>query len=75
MEAFIETVASPWLRERLRAAIRGRGAFRRFKDVLARSPTEFGRWLAFRDALLRDRVMAWLGDEGNEGIEAVEAVG
>jgi len=34
MEAFIETVANPRLQERLWAAIRGRGAFGRFKDVL-----------------------------------------
>src|SRR5262249_29194758 len=48
MEAFIETVASLRLRERLWGAIRGRGAFRRFKDVLGRQPAELERWFAFR---------------------------
>src|SRR5688500_8876817 len=35
MEAFIETVTDGRLQARLRRAIAGRGAFRRFRDVLA----------------------------------------
>ena len=58
MEAFIETVASLRLQERLRAAIRGRGAFRRFKDVLGRQPAEWERWLTFRDGRVRRRALA-----------------
>ncbi len=69
MEAFIATVASPLLQERLWAAIRGRGAFRRFKDVLASSPTERERWFNFKDVRARQRVRAWLADEGIELIE------
>jgi hypothetical protein len=64
MQAFIETVARPWLQERLWAAIRGRGAFRRFKDVLADSPAERERWFAFKDRRMRERALAWLADEG-----------
>jgi uncharacterized protein UPF0158 len=69
MQAFIETVSSPRLQERLWAAIRGRGAFRRFKDVLASAPAERERWFAFKDDRLRQRVLAWLADEGIEPAE------
>jgi len=58
MQAFIETVASPRLEERLCPAIRGRGAFRRFKDVLAGYPAESERWHAFKSARVRQRVLA-----------------
>jgi hypothetical protein len=34
MEAFIETVSDWHLQEPLQVAIQGKGAFRRFKDVL-----------------------------------------
>lgn len=71
MVAFINTVASPRLQERLWGAIRGRGAFRRFNDVLAGSPTERERWFAFRDGRVRRRVLAWLADQGIEPIQEV----
>ena len=60
MEAFIETVQSRCLRDRLCDAIEGRGAFRRFKDALLSAPDERERWVAFRDALIRQRVIEWL---------------
>ena len=69
MEAFIETVAGLRLQERLRGAIRGRGAFRRFKDVLAGQPAELERWVAFRDGRARRRALAWLADEGIAPVE------
>ena len=69
MEEFIETVSNPQLQERLWDAIRGRGAFRRFKDVLAGAAAERERWFAFKDARLRERVVAWLAVEGIEPIE------
>jgi hypothetical protein len=72
MEAFIVTVASPPLQDRLWAAIRGRGAFRRFKDVLASSPAERDRWFAFKDQRVRQRVLAWLADEGIELLDEEE---
>ena len=64
MATFIETVASARLRERLAAAIRGRGAFRRFKDVLAGHPEERERWFAFKDGRVRERVRDWLASAG-----------
>lgn len=47
MELFIGTVRDPGRADRLEIAISGRGAFRRFKDVLARWPGELDRWYAF----------------------------
>jgi hypothetical protein len=47
MELFIGTVRDPGRGDRLEMAISGRGAFRRFKDVLARWPGELDRWYAF----------------------------
>ncbi len=64
MEAFIATVADERVQEVLGVAIQGRGAFRRFKDVLARSPAEQVRWFAFRANRLEARARAWLAEEG-----------
>ena len=64
METFIETVASARLQEHLWAAIRGRGAFRRFKGVLAGHPEERERWFAFKGGRVRERVRDWLASEG-----------
>jgi hypothetical protein len=60
MERFIDTVNDAHLREHLWSAIRGRGAFRRFKDLLARHPQVQEDWFAFKDARLRKRVTNWL---------------
>ena len=66
MEAFIDTVSDRRLRERLWRAIEGRGAFRRFKDVLAGDFRERKRWFAFRDERVDRRVREWLESEGIE---------
>jgi hypothetical protein len=64
MEDFILTVGDERLRERLSDAIDGRGAFGRFTRVLSAHDGERERWFAFKDARLRERIMAWLADEG-----------
>jgi hypothetical protein len=60
MERFIATVTEPDLRGRLVAAIDGKGAFRRFKDVLMAYPVERERWFEFRTERLRSCMDAWL---------------
>jgi len=70
MEDFIATVRDRRLQDRLWDAIRGRGAFRRFKDVLLDHPRERERWFAFSDARRRERVLEWLESEGIEPDEA-----
>lgn len=73
MELFIDTeVADPRLRNRLDRAIRGRGAFRRFKDELLDAPVERERWFAFQQERLEARARDWLEDEG---IQLVECAG
>ena len=64
MELFIETVRDPGRADRLEIAISGRGAFRRFKDVLARWPGELDRWYAFSAERQRGRARTWLADAG-----------
>nr|WP_255426740.1 UPF0158 family protein [Pseudonocardia sp. C8] len=64
MEAFIDSRTDPERAERLSIAIQGRGAFRRFKDVLSRSPGEVEEWHSFSDERQRGRTRAWLADEG-----------
>ena len=69
MEHFILTVQDESLQDRLWQAIEGRGAFRRFKDVLAGHYREEKRWYAFQDAQVRGRILDWLASEGIEPIE------
>ncbi|MGH3191349.1 MAG: UPF0158 family protein [Streptosporangiaceae bacterium] len=64
MERFIGTVRDPGRADRLEIAFSGRGAFRRFKDVLARWPGELDRWYAFSAERQRGRARAWLADAG-----------
>lgn len=64
MERFIGTVSEPGRAARLDIAITGRGAFRRFKDVLARWPGELERWYAFSAERQHGRARAWLADAG-----------
>jgi hypothetical protein len=63
MEEFILTLEDERLQERLRDATRGRGAFRRFRDVLLSDPRERERWFQFRDARMHQRVLDWLEEE------------
>jgi hypothetical protein len=61
MERFIPMVEEGELRDRLGHAIDGKGAFRRFKDVLMSHGPERERWFAFRSERLRVFMEAWLG--------------
>jgi hypothetical protein len=53
-------VAEEPLRERLIISIDGKGAFRRFKDVLLAYPAERERWFSYRADLLHWHVHNWL---------------
>lgn len=68
MEDFVVTVEDERLQDQLWRAISGRGAFRRFKDVLAGHFREQERWYAFKDARLEQRVLDWLASEDIEPI-------
>jgi hypothetical protein len=68
MEAFIEGLRDANLQELLAVAIRGPGAFRRFKNVLADHLGERERWFAFRRARTHQRIREWLESEGIEPV-------
>ena len=62
MVDFIATVKDERLAELLEVAINGKGAFRRFKDVLLNYPEERERWFQFRDDSVQEKALEWLGD-------------
>lgn len=60
MESFIATVEGERLAELLEVAIKGKGAFSRFKDVLLNYPEERERWFQFKDYRMQERALEWL---------------
>ncbi len=60
MEKFVATVEDDSLRERLLIAIDGKGAFRRFKDVLSHYPGERERWFSYRSRHVYAYINEWL---------------
>jgi hypothetical protein len=63
VRGFIDLVADSELKRCLRMAADGKGAFRRFKDVLGEHPVMRSQWFDYRDARMRDlaveRVAHW----------------
>ncbi|MEL6339534.1 MAG: UPF0158 family protein [Myxococcota bacterium] len=66
LDEFIRSVEDEVLRERMEAAINGKGAFRRFKDILLTLPEERRRWFEFRDHKMRERIGEWVRERGIE---------
>lgn len=64
MEDFICTVKDEKLKGELNRAINGKGAFRRFKDVLAENPEEQIRWYDFHDKIIKQKAIEWLENIG-----------
>lgn len=62
MVGFIAIVENERLAELLEVAINGKGAFRRFKDVLLNYPEESERWFKFKDDRMEKRAREWLED-------------
>lgn len=63
MERFCEQVEDPGLRDELLRAIRGSGAFRRFKS-LAQLRGAIDAWYTFRNGALEDIAAEWLDANG-----------
>ena len=61
---FIGTVGEGEARTRMEAAINGKGAFRRFKDILLTLPDERRRWFEYRDQMMRHRIVEWIREQG-----------
>jgi len=66
MAEFAASVRDARVRSRLEIALDGRGAFRRFKNVLAGHPAEREQWFAFRDMRVHAAAREWLTEEGIE---------
>jgi hypothetical protein len=60
MERFIPMVEDVELRAKLAQSIDGKGAFRRFKDVLMTYAADRERWFGFRSERLRVFMESWL---------------
>lgn len=66
MERFVESVKSPQLKEKLKAVLREKGAYRRFKELLTTYPDAQNQWLSFRKKCLLDRIHEWLEENDLE---------
>jgi hypothetical protein len=63
MVAFAEDIEDKHLRELLFVALDGKGAFRRFKDVLLDYPDDRERWFRFSEERVTGRILDWLESE------------
>ena len=72
MADFAERISDERAGRRLARAIRGKGAFRRFKDELYEEyPQLLPAWYALRDARAQRRAVEWLAD--NDIVDATQA--
>jgi len=68
MVEFTETIEDDLLREKLNIALDGKGAFRRFKNVIADYPDYREKWFTFRDDKINKKVIEWLNSMGIEPV-------
>ncbi|MEW6002034.1 MAG: UPF0158 family protein [Nitrospirota bacterium] len=66
MAAFMETVKDPILKQELSIALNGKGAFRKFKDVLLDYPKERKRWHGYNAKAMKKVITEWLRSIGIE---------
>ena len=64
LDDFIKSLEDGAVRERMEAAINGKGAFRRFKDILLTLPDERRRWFEYRDQKMREHIINWVNEQG-----------
>ncbi|MBN2525047.1 MAG: hypothetical protein JXR76_01555 [Deltaproteobacteria bacterium] len=60
MEEYIEEMEDCPLKDKLNIAVDGKGAFRRFKDVLVQDPDKREVWFAKRSEKLQAHIAEWL---------------
>jgi len=68
MERFCFSIADQEVSERLCSAIRGSGAFRRFKDNILRLDLE-DEWYKFRDEEYKEIAIDWCRENGVEFVD------
>ena len=64
MTSFIETLKDPTLRQELSLALNGKGAFRKFKDILINYPKERKRWHGHNAKAIKSEIREWLHSVG-----------
>jgi len=62
MVEFADSVTNPHLRDLLFVALNGKGAFRRFKNVLMNYPKEQELWYKMIDEKVDEWIREWLND-------------
>ena len=70
MEEFADTLSGV-AQERLYDALRGRGAFRRFKDTVNRMRIA-QKWYAFHDETYKQKAIAWCEENEIDYVEFIE---
>ena len=60
MKEFVETVRDRTLQKKLLSTLNGRGAFRRFKDILTAYPKERKRWHGYNAKASHTEIVRWL---------------
>lgn len=63
LDEFIKSIEDGETKRRMEAAINGKGAFRRFKDILLTLPDERRRWFEYRDQMMRQRIIDWVREQ------------
>jgi hypothetical protein len=71
MVAFTESMRGKGLREKLSIVLNGKGAFRRFRNVLNDHPDELEKWYKFKDDWMREEAIQWLIPNGIEPVQVV----
>lgn len=61
---FAAALSNENLKEELSFALKGKGAFRRFKDAFSNYPDERNMWFSFKESRTKERVNEWL-EENN----------
>jgi hypothetical protein len=74
MQDFIGTIEDDQLHNRLLDATQGRGAFRRFRNILRQHLAKEQHWYAFQENRSRQRILEWLEEEGIEPTNMPEPV-
>jgi len=69
MVDFANSLNNKKLQDKLEIALKGRGAFRRFKDILLDYPEERASWFAFEEKQQRERFEEWFEDEEIELVD------
>lgn len=64
MTEFIETIEDSVLKEDLSTALNGKGAFRKFKNVLLEYPKERKRWHTYNAKAMKKTITEWLESLG-----------